>query len=81
MMKWVSINDYHIPLRRFFKQSMKKIREHKNEIMNYVNTNIFYTKQYFNKYTMMIGIVSHKKTKKSTIKNLKKNSSRKSRDK
>jgi len=80
-MKWVFINDNHTPLRRFFKQSMEKIRQQKNEIMNYVKINLFHTKRYFDKYTMTPFIVHHKTTKKSLFKHSKSNYTRKNRRK
>ena len=64
-MKWVSINDHSTPLRKFFKQSMIKIRNREKEIMKYIITNLPITKNYFNKYTTNPHI--YNKTKKSFL--------------
>jgi len=61
-MKWVSINDHSTPLRKFFKESMVKIRNREKEIMDYINTTLPITKNYFNKYTMNSSV--NNKTKK-----------------
>jgi hypothetical protein len=50
-MIWYSIDgNGRIPLRKFFKESMKKIQNEKVEIMNYVRTNLPQTIHYFHKY-------------------------------
>lgn len=75
-MLWVSINNCNIPLRKFFKQSMEKIRNRQEEIMNYIKKNLQHTRHYFDKYTM--NPHKYRKTmKKCLIKYSKSNYSRK----
>jgi len=50
-MIWYSIDGKpRIPLRKFFKESMKKIQNERLEIMNYVRTHLPQTIHYFHKY-------------------------------
>lgn len=50
-MIWYSIDGKpRIPLRKFFKESMKKIQNERVEIMNYVRTHLPQTIHYFHKY-------------------------------
>jgi hypothetical protein len=50
-MIWYSIDGKpRIPLRKFFKESMKRIQNERVEIMNYVRTHLPQTIHYFHKY-------------------------------
>jgi hypothetical protein len=63
---WYSIDGKErIPLRKFFKESMKKIQNDKVEIMKYVKTHLSQTSYYFNKYKQY----KQTKTMKRSIKN------------
>jgi hypothetical protein len=72
-MLWYSF-DTRVPLRKFFKESIKKIQNERVEIMNYVRTHLPKTIHYFNKY---IPFDKQTKTRKggnySTSKNIRKN--------
>jgi hypothetical protein len=67
-MIWYSIDGKpRIPLRKFFKESMKKIQNEKVGIMKYVKTHLIKTSYYFNKYrtkTMKRPIKNNKTTRK-----------------
>jgi hypothetical protein len=61
-----------IPLRKFFKESMKKIQDEKVEIMKYVKTRLIQTSWYFDKYTQCNLRRKTLKRQKKNTKNTKK---------
>lgn len=80
-MIWYPIDDKNrFSLRKFFKESMKKIQNEKNEIMQYVKRQMPQTIYYFDKYIQCNNpitkskskTIKHKKTLNKTIKNVKK---------
>lgn len=50
-----------VPLRKFFKESMKKIVDKKEEIMNYVRTHLSQTTPYFQKYIQIKKRITRKR--------------------
>jgi hypothetical protein len=68
-MIWYPIDDKNrFPLRKFFKESIKKIQNEKNEIMQYVKCQSSQTNYYFDKYIQCNNPKIKSKTKTKTIK-------------
>jgi hypothetical protein len=64
-MIWYSIDGKErVPLRKFFKESMKKIQNERVEIMNYVRTHLPQTIHYFHKYNSCDKNTKNTKTRK-----------------
>jgi len=74
-MKWMSIHDNSTPLRKFFKQSIGKIRKCETKIMEYVKMKLPHIQHYFDKYTMRTSVNS-KTRRRTLVKKTKNNFSR-----